>query len=648
MMPWVAFVAAGVLAGLFSAWWYGRREEKVDGRGLAAALRAAAVFLVLASPWLPAVGRGEPRPGVAILVDHSRSMRHPVGENVDTARMQAARQAVTDLLRTRPAAATWAFGSDVARIEAGDVELLGATGGGSRLSEAIARARSDGADSLIVVTDGEIEDREAARRLAERLGVAVTEVNVAGPLRRVGILRVLSPHAVTAGDTFEIRVEIVAAGGEGDSAEVRLSFGPGVSKSSTVELPGPGRSVEASFRVEAGPVADSAEWRPLEVRVPGPDSVSEPGASARSWLAVSSEPTGAVMISLVPDWEVAHLSPVLERSVPGGARVFARMGEGAYLQVGARPRGGVREAEVRRAAEAATLLVVQGEPDDMPAWLEALTSDHPAVLHLVKGPGRIPGTDAVVQEELPGEWYAEVPPPAGPVSAHLLEVEAAGLPPLVRQWSSPDGIQGPVLWSRRDRRGPVRPVAATGSSGARRWAVVYGEGTWRWAARSAEGLSLYRALYAGMFGWLVERTAPRPVQLSDSHVRSGEPVRWRVAPEVRDLLVTVENASGAVVWSDSLPVPARQITGPALGEGEARFVAIGSVRGSPFRIDRPFHVNAGLEEMPGVTSPPLEVRPEGGDPEAAVPASDPPVWPLALAIGLLCAEWMWRRRIGLR
>ena len=178
--------------------------------------------------------------------------------------------------------------------------------------------------------------------------------------------------------------------------------------------------------------------------------------------------------------------------------------------------------------------------------------------------------------------------------------------------------------------------------------MVQAEGAWRWAARGDQGLALYRGLFAGMIRWLVERTAPQPIQLSDPYVRSGDSVRWRVAPEVRDLAMRLEDASGTVVWSSSPSDSATTITGPPLERGDARFVATGTTGESQFRIARPFHVNARLEEMPNPVGPPLDIRPDDAADGRAAPGSDPPVWPFAAAIVLLCVEWLLRRKIGLR
>lgn len=645
----MAVAAAAALAAAVAAWWYGRREEKVPGRGLAAVLRGAAVFLFLSAPWLPPLrGGSDPTPPLAILVDHSLSMRHPVDSAAATTRMRAAIEVAGELGRRGRPASIWSFAESAMPIALNALGELEATGLETRVVDAIERARASGADSIVIVTDGELADREAGRRLGQRLGIALREVRVARETERIGIRSVASPRVLAAGDTLEVRAEIVAAGGQRDSVRVTLDFGPGETDQAIVEVPAAGRSAEAVFRVRADAASDSTEWRPFDVTVEGAAPPWDTGARARSWVGISPEPTGAVMISVDPDWETRYLLPVLDRSVPGGARVYLRVDDGTWVRSGLTPQGGVPEASVRRAAASATLLVVQGNPGDLPGWLESAARQRPAVMHLVRGTGLVPGTGVSVQEVLTGEWYVQTPPPPGPVSAHMMGVDPQDLPPLSRLYGSTGGVGGPVLSGQRDRRGPSRPVALLGPAAGRRWAVVQAEGAWRWAARGDEGLALYRGLFSGMVRWLVERTAPQPIQLSDPYVRSGDSLRWRVAPEVRDLAIQLEDASGTVVWSSSPSDSATRITGPPLGRGDARFVVSGTTRGNPFRLARPFHVNARLEEMPNPIGPALDVSPDAAAGGRTAPGSDTPVWPFAAAIVLLCVEWLWRRKIGLR
>ncbi|MBT8479219.1 MAG: VWA domain-containing protein, partial [Gemmatimonadetes bacterium] len=180
MMSWLALAVTAALAAAVALWWYGWREEEVRGRGLAAVLRGAALFLFLSAPWLPPLGvRPDADPRLAILVDHSASMRYPVGTASGASRIKAAREVVAELLQKSPSASVWSFAQAANRITPTELELLEATGEDSRVVGAIEQARASGADSIVVVTDGELTDREAGRRLAERFGIAAHEIRVA-------------------------------------------------------------------------------------------------------------------------------------------------------------------------------------------------------------------------------------------------------------------------------------------------------------------------------------------------------------------------------------------------------------------------------------------------------------------------------------
>ena len=188
-----------------------------------------------------------------------------------------------------------------------------------------------------------------------------------------------------------------------------------------------------------------------------------------------------------------------------------------------------------------------------------------------------------------------------------------------------------------------------GSREERRWAAILGEGSWRWAARSERGLALYRGLFAGLTRWLLERADRRPVQLANPYVRAGDSIRWRSAPDVRDLAIRLSDSSGAVVWSGDPQDASAALVGPPLERGDAGFVATGTTgEGRPFRVERPFHVNARSEDFPIPAGPLLDVPAADVSGGRAAVSSDPPVWPFAVALALLCAEWLWRRRIGLR
>ena len=648
MSAWLWLAAAAAVSIAATAWWYGRREERVRGRGLAALLRGLALFFLLSAPWLPGLADSErSRPRAAILLDVSSSMRRPVRSGAADSRIDAARRATVELLGDRQVR-IWSFGDRVEAIAGGAIDSVTPSAPESRVVEAIELARASGADTLYILTDGELSDREAARRLARRLGVHVREVRVAEKKQGLAIRALRAPRAVAAGDSLTAEAELTAVGRAGDTLRVRVALGEDSLDARALVAPADARIATARFRIPVSGAADTSEWRPLDVIVEASPSRIGPGASARSWVRVTPEPTGAVLISLDPDWESRFMAPVLDRSVPGGCRVFLQVGQGSWVEGGTRPTGGVSEARVRAAANAASMLVVQGDPAAVPPWLRSLAARSPAVMHLARGSGALAGTGLTVEGVLAGDWYAETPAPAGPVSAHLLGASAAGLPP----FSVFRGVVGAggtsVLEARLGRQGSTRPIVLLVTEGERRRAAVLAEGGWRWAARGGEGLSLYRGLYAGIARWLGERRADIPVELADRSPRAGDSLRWRAAPGVRDLHVRVEDASGTALWASETSGSVRSVSGPPLGAGDARFTAKGLSGDEPFQLEVPFYVGVSREDLPVVVGTPLDVYPADAERGRTPPGSDPPVWPFALSIALLCAEWLWRRRSGLR
>jgi hypothetical protein len=642
-------VAAAVALGT-SIWWYGRREERVAGRAVAAALRACALFLALSSPWLPVLrSSGGPRGHMAVLIDRSLSMSLPAGTSSGENRIERAVRAATRLAESRGDVRFWTFGDTAEPVTRGDLERLLPSARASRAADGIERARLDGADSVILFTDGELDDREASRRLAVRLGLGVREIRVGEAVGRHAIRNVDAPSAVAAGDTVELLVEIVGLGEHDDSVRIGLHHADSELAHAVVQAPAAGRSVIARLASPMPSGVGDAGWVALDARIAG---VSEPwvrAAHRRAWLRIASPPSGAVLVSTDPDWEPRYLLPLLDRAVPGGARAFLRVGDGRYLSVGVEHLPGVPESSVRRAAERSSLLVLQGQSGTFPAWLAEAARRRPAILHLARGAGPVPGTPVNIGETLAGEWYPVTPPPPGPVAAFLLGLDPAALPPVLRLRGSSGRADQAVLAARQDRRGALRPVAVIGADGTRRWAVVLSEGTWRWAARGAVGMDLYRGLYGGLAAWLLEQAAPAPVRLDDPTPAAGETVRWRVAPDVRDLTLELRDAAGTLVWSDSSGVPPPTVTGAGLAAGDARFVARGRAGDAAFQVERPFHVASSAELAPRLQGPAIDVGAAiDAIPERMRGGGSPPVWPLAAAVLLLCAEWMWRRRVGLR
>lgn len=606
------------------------------------------MFLLLAGWWLPpmpfATGEG---PAVrALLVDASASMSLPASRDGMSRADSAAHLAsgVEADLRL-------AFGDSTRPLESVD-----ATGSGgetpaidlsSRLVPALEAARAAGADSAIVVTDGELDDREAAREAVRRLGLSVREVRAARSVGRLAIRRIDAPRAVEAGDTVRLVVEVDAVGEpfESDSASLSVAEPDGTRSIIRFAAPTPDRTRRVTATAVAGAGSDDS-WQSYDIRLEADADPLAPEMRHRVWVEIVPTAAGAVIVAADPDWEPHYLLPVLSRSAAGGAQAWLRVGPDRWIRSGTDRLVTGSDARVRQDASRARLLVVQGAPGDVPTWLERLADRHPRVLWLARGAGSIPGSEIRVGAPRPGEWFPGGTPPSSPIAGYLRGLDHPSLPPVGRLFAV-EGYDWAPLELRRNRAGAGEPPIAGDRTGGRRRVVVAAEGLWRWASRGGEPREVYRSMFAGLAGWLLEAEQRRPVELVRSRLPAGDTIRWRAAPEVDEVRLAVRDSTGDLIWSDTLTAPDTLIAGPAAPEGTLRFEAEGSVGAEGFRVGRPLEAVGAARE--------LTARQPGDLLDGAVAALGTPaaaegraVWPFVLAALMLCGEWLWRRRIGLR
>lgn len=673
-LAWIAFLLLGSALTALAAWAYTRREPPVRGRPLLLALRAAAVLLVLLlifDPDLPRVGADRPA-RTAVVVDVSLSMALPAEPGSRETRWQRA------LVEARAAG-----GGDALRIGGAPgpvpVESLAVRapdGPDSRASAALRSAVEGGADRILVLTDGELQD---ASSLAGWLPDAPARVEV----RRVAGARlpdrVLSeadaPTWAEAGEAVPVRVavELTTPGGPGvtpgDTAWVVVRQGVEVRAREPVALPEPGRS--APLVLQARPVGSGLVR--LDVALEPADAV--PDDDLRTvYVRVAEEPAGVVLVSLRPDWEPRFLLPVLGQATGLPARGFLRLRGGSYRRVAAGEEAAAPVAEevVRRAARDADLLVLHGVGAAAPPWLLDAGRASRRLL-VLPGDGSPPGLLPVAPgPPRPGDWYLAPEVPSSPVAPLLAGLAADSIPPLpgLRPLAAAAGPERAwvALEAREGRRGAPAPMILAGErpSGAR-WVATLGDGTWRWAFRPGASRLAYRQLWSALAGWLLagEATAAgaavRPARLA---VPRGEPIVWRAPGLGADSLeVRVERigevgegpalgVAGAAAPdtatfhlsvrgdSASLPLP------PAHYRYEARALAAGEEVGTgrgPLTVER---YTAELAR-PRVTLP------EGGTPRAAgaggggTPLHTLP-WAYLAVVALLAVEWTLRRRWGLR
>jgi hypothetical protein len=638
----IGVVAAGAVSALAALWVYGKFEEPVRGRVVPGFLRGFSLFLILAGWFLPPLPFGGMRSGAVHGVLIERSLSMPLAASAGGPSRAAAASAVLDTLSYDMLVG---FG-DTARVENDPVESAPADGH-SLLIPALEAARAAGADSVTLLTDGEIEDRAEAFEAARRLGLAVNEVRVADSAARLAISRVEAPSAAEAGDSIRLVVEVVALGSSAapDSVTLRVGSSDGTSTIVGFRSPDSGRIMRVPAMVLAPPAdGGSSTWQPFDVQLsPEADAIGMP-VRHRVWIEVVPTAAGALIVSVDPDWEPHFLLPVLNRSVAGGARAWLRLGSDTWVRSGTDRIVRSDDARVRRDASVARLLVVQGSPSSLPPWLTALLERHPRVLFLARGQGSVPGTGVRIGPPQAGEWFAGGAPPPSPIAGFLQATDYPALPPASRLYGI-SGFDWAPLEMRRNRAGQPLPPVGTQRLGSRRRAVVGAEGLWRWASRSGPARQAYRSVYAGLAAWLLEAPDGQPVLLEEARISEGESVRWRIAEGVTDLTLTLRASTGAVFWADTLPQPDSLISGPATPSGSVSYEARGTVSGELFRSTGPLEVEGAERELAAAAVGPLL---SASAASAGSAAADRAIWPFVLAALLLCTEWFWRRRIGLR
>ena len=640
----IAVLLAGVAGILVAGWAYWRLEEPVRGRAGPGVLRGLSLFLILAGWFLPELPIDAPGSGIthAIIVDHSLSMSLPA-----TVGGSSRADSVAALAASLSSEFAIEFG-DSARV-AGEDERQSTVDQASAVVPALEMARAEGADSVTLLTDGELDDREVARDVARRLGLAIHEMRVSDSTRRLSIRTVDAPASAEAGDSIRLVIEVGSVGSEPGPDSVSLSVGTADGTRVIVDFraPDPGRTVRVPVLVSTRlSGAGQSAWQAFDVELgPEADPIGPP-VRHRTWVEVVPTAAGAVIVSLDADWEPHYLLPVLNRSVAGGARAWLRLGENQWIRSGTDRMIGADDDRVRQDAVRAQLLVVQAPPTGLPSWLAAVVGRHPRVLFLARGSGSVPGTRIRIGPRQTGEWYVGGSPPASPIAGFLQATDYPALPPASALYAL-TGFDWSPLEIRRNRSGAPLPPIGAQRLGSRRRAVVAVEGMWRWASRAGPSRQAYRAVFAGLASWLLEAPDRSPVLLESTRLLADEQIRWRVASGVRDLILVLRDSTGTIVWSDSLSLPDSLVTGPGASPGSIRYEARGFVAGESFRTGRPFEV-VGSERELGArqVGPPLEGARTGAS--SLSPGADRPIWPFVMAALLLCAEWFWRRRIGLR
>ena len=599
MLAWLIAAAGGsALALLLYAW----REPPPRSRFLpAAALRAAAFALLLALLLDAPIGRARP-PAPLVALDASASW-------------------------LRGGAAPW--DSALALVRALSPDSLILTGDSARAAPpperpsdhrttvrgAVDRALAAGRP-LVLVTDGEVDDPQSLEALP---GGSRVQVVTRAAMPDIALRSIDAPQAAVGGDTINVRIALTA--GSAGSAAGTVAVLAGERRVAGIEfdsLPAFGER-DVTARV-ALPAAEGSTVLRAIATAPGD------AEALNDTLAVVvdvSRAAGAVFVSTSPDQDSRFAIAVLRGAVALPTRAYIRVAPGEWRREGTLAR--VAESEVRDALRSAPVAVLHGDT-------------------AIFGPPRSATRGALALHAPPGQrgddWYATSAPPS-PLAGVLASIPFDSLPPVdvASEMPSADWIG---LEVSRARRLESRP-AIVGTERPRRVVVVGASGFWRWRFRSEESGDAFTALWGSIFDWLAAgRRDSRPIVPESGVRRAGDPVRWRRGAET-DSIITVALRRLDGGGSDSVTL--RFADGASVAESAP--LAPGVYEATAGGGRALLAVNQSGEWLP--RSPSVRAGSIGG---GATPGAAPSVrtrwWVFALVLTLLCAEWVMRRRMGLR
>lgn len=644
-------IAAAIGVAIYT---YRALEPTGRGRGVLIALRAAAlalIVLLLADPHFskgrPASRNGETR----VVLDASLSMM------LRGARGTAWSDGVAEAQRAAHGQPVLLAGSDLKSANGDSLARVAPYAGESRILPALQSAAEAGAQRVVLITDGSIDDAQDAARWLPSLGIKLDVKNVGGAIpNNRAISDVAAPAWAENGKPFTLRASLAASGNvSGASTLIVMQNGKEVARATAPSIAtGGGTPVDVSVTANAPAQGGLVRY---DVAFENRDSI--PDDDVRSiYVFVSDKPAGVAIVSFDPDWEPRFLHPVLADALGLPVRTFLRLPNGVYLRGGdgLEAGGRVDESVVRRAVAEADLLVLHGMSVAAPDWAQQAANTSRRLIIFPDDDGiqaplvTRPGTDA--------DWYVSPDLPPSPIASLLAGIEISGLPPLTSlQPSVPHDLAWAPILGGRTPRGGNTPFILAEQAGNRRFAAALGRGYWRWAFRGGAARDTYARLWGALAGWIVQEQAQvggaaiRPVERS---VARGKALRW-VAPGIAadSLVLQMRGPRGAVSRTVMSMQAGDTAVAAAPAAGHYQYdVAAYSAGQEVARAAGPLTVESYSPEFIRRSANIAELE----NPRTALAATNPQAgralhtytWLYLILIALLSAEWVLRRRWGLR
>jgi hypothetical protein len=566
------------------------------------ALRTAAALCVMALLLDVALGAAAP-PAPLVALDVSASWRRS-GDS-------AAFRVALDSARAAGRGAVWLTGD--ALRESGAVIVPDDEA--SRVTPAIERAVQEGR-GLVLVTDGALDDADGLQRAPAGSRVIVVPTRVA-PDRALTDLS--APLEARVGDTVSISVTVAASGTAGGAASVQFLLDASVL--GTVDVP---------------PLTDGGDATvDLRVTVPAGDSLGVLSAVLQSsgdvqprndTLRVAFRRGAAqriVIVSSAPDADIRDVAGVLRSASAVRTETFYRVAPQRWVRDGSLTP--VEESQVRTAARGATLVVLHGDTAALGAPVSLAAK---SLLLLAPPPPDADGTELLVRT-----------PPASPLQLAQANLTVDSLPPLFARTPARGEIAGLTAAAPGSMTGAMPVLALSENRGGRR-IVVTAAGFNRWRSRGGVSALALQAVFGAAADWLLDTgmRAAGPVLLGRVW-RAGEPLRWARGSDTSVALRLERVGRTGALLVDTLSFgTAQEVTRAPLTAGIWR----GTVAGQPVLLP----VNASREWLPQPRT--VSTRTLGGEALPVRRGARQVRWFYLAAVLLFAAEWLLRRRAGLR
>jgi hypothetical protein len=484
--------------------------------------------------------------------------------------------------------------------------------------------------AIMVVSDGEIEDLHDIP--PDILARSEVRLFPRQQLPDLAITQVLGPGRVTAGDSIPLDITVQAVGASArDSVRVEVLAGSTRVGARTVRLSG---QAGGRTRLVVPPSALSPGDHLLRVALAG-NQDAEPRTDTRLHLVTVARTPGVVFLAGPADWDSRFLHRTLRDVSQLPVRGYVRIeGNRWRSMVDLRP---VPIEQVRRAARRADLLILKGGVAEF------------ADGSLARGIWSWPSGEGG-ETQVPGDWYLSATD-ASPVSGAFLSQPVDSFPPAIQLIPMDVGPSDWVaLYAQLGRRGPQRPAVLGRQGGRVRRVTVAADGLWRWAFRGGSSEQSYRSWVAATASWLLggadsTRGLARPVQ---PVVPNGRPVllEWvGSGSPVRQTVTWSRTGQAASASAEARPPDTLHFDGEGratawLSPGEYRY-RLGSGGSGTVAVEQ-----YSDEFLPrAVTLTPHTGRVQR--PTSRTAARDW-LWLFGICVLALSAEWLARRRLGLR